>query len=74
MHLAKLKGPVDNRVEHGVGKPDEGKPQQSLGVNLLPVQESHTDGEYDVVGRPTDDEGKDDKHRHPQRLPLGPAQ
>ena len=74
MHLAKLEGPVDDRVEHGVGKADEGEPQEGLGVDLLPVQESHTDGENDVVRRPANDEGKHDKHRHPQRLPLRPAQ
>ena len=74
MHLAKLEGPVDDWVEHGVGQADEGEPQEGLGVDLLPVQEGHADGEDDVVGRPAHDEGQDDHHRHPQRLPLGSAQ
>ena len=64
MHLAKLEGPVDHRIEHGVGHPYEEKPQHGLRLYLLPLEKRHRD-EDDVIRSPADNEGKNDNYGHP---------
>lgn len=69
MHLAKLEGSVDHRVEHGVGQSNEGETQEDDGVDDS-LQECYIDEDY-VVWRPAHDKSQNDDEGHSHGLPFG---
>lgn len=74
LHLAKLEGSVDDRVQQGVGQPEDGEVVEDIRVNDPLLGEERGEDKQDVVRRPADDGGQHDHNGHAQRLPFRLAQ